>query len=296
MALALCTWTALLLGILYMFFSAFDVVYGPEGYGLCVRFLRAHRARGSSLTPPLLLEQRDADCRPHLHPHRYWHRSWSAVPPDLGSVRSPLAPFSRRLSVALPFLHVITNALTSFSHCTQLLPPESSATRPPPAARGAPPQRPLGRLPRPRLALLVRVHDVHERPLDRVPGASRVSLREESSGSADLDASPFPSLVNCVSNVVMRRLPRYPLASDSFGPSKPSLSVRLFGPSAPAVELTLLVPHDPCVRSQTSSMRSDLSRRARWLPIRRCGARSQPVSPARTLPLVVSCESRGPVR
>ncbi|BGP04676.1 hypothetical protein JCM10049v2_000478 [Rhodotorula toruloides] len=33
MALALCTWTALLLGILYMFFSAFNIVYGAEGYG-----------------------------------------------------------------------------------------------------------------------------------------------------------------------------------------------------------------------------------------------------------------------
>jgi len=27
MALALCTWTALLLGILYMFFTAFGIVY-----------------------------------------------------------------------------------------------------------------------------------------------------------------------------------------------------------------------------------------------------------------------------
>ncbi|GEM06256.1 MFS transporter [Rhodotorula toruloides] len=33
MALALCTWTAILLGILYMWFTAFDIVYGAEGYG-----------------------------------------------------------------------------------------------------------------------------------------------------------------------------------------------------------------------------------------------------------------------
>ncbi|GAA5925312.1 hypothetical protein JCM3775_006420 [Rhodotorula graminis] len=32
MALALCTWTAILLGILYMFFSAFSTVYRPYGF------------------------------------------------------------------------------------------------------------------------------------------------------------------------------------------------------------------------------------------------------------------------
>lgn len=31
MALALCTWTALLLGILYMSFSAWGIVYGDYG-------------------------------------------------------------------------------------------------------------------------------------------------------------------------------------------------------------------------------------------------------------------------
>lgn len=34
MALVLCTWTAILLGILYMFFSAYGIVY--RQYGLCV--------------------------------------------------------------------------------------------------------------------------------------------------------------------------------------------------------------------------------------------------------------------
>jgi hypothetical protein len=34
MALLLCIWTAVLLGIMYMFFSAFSIIYGAEGYGL----------------------------------------------------------------------------------------------------------------------------------------------------------------------------------------------------------------------------------------------------------------------
>lgn len=62
------------------------------------------------------------------------------------------------------------------SYSMKLLPPQSNPTRPPPSSRGTPPQRPLGRLPRPRLTLLVRVHDVYERPLDCVVGALRFSL------------------------------------------------------------------------------------------------------------------------
>lgn len=34
MAFMLCLWTAILLGILYLFFSAFNIVFGKEGYGL----------------------------------------------------------------------------------------------------------------------------------------------------------------------------------------------------------------------------------------------------------------------
>jgi predicted MFS family arabinose efflux permease len=33
MALMLCIWTAVLLGIMYMFFSAFAIIYGADGYG-----------------------------------------------------------------------------------------------------------------------------------------------------------------------------------------------------------------------------------------------------------------------
>ncbi|GAA5967258.1 hypothetical protein JCM8115_005444 [Rhodotorula mucilaginosa] len=37
MAFMLCLWTAILLGILYLFFSAFNIVFGKEGYGFSVQ-------------------------------------------------------------------------------------------------------------------------------------------------------------------------------------------------------------------------------------------------------------------
>ncbi|BGP52600.1 hypothetical protein JCM8202v2_000156 [Rhodotorula sphaerocarpa] len=39
MATLLCLWTALLLGILYLFFSAFEIVFGAEGYGFSMQIV-----------------------------------------------------------------------------------------------------------------------------------------------------------------------------------------------------------------------------------------------------------------
>lgn len=45
MATLLCLWTALLLGILYLFFSAFEIVFGAEGYGLYAQLRMPSKGR-----------------------------------------------------------------------------------------------------------------------------------------------------------------------------------------------------------------------------------------------------------
>lgn len=87
MATLLCLWTAILLGILYLFFSAFEIVFGAEGYGLYAQVLSRAPPwfRLTDLAGPLV--QLYADGRSDLHPHRSRDHHCLSRASDLGRVR-----------------------------------------------------------------------------------------------------------------------------------------------------------------------------------------------------------------
>ena len=183
MALALCTWTAILLGILYMFFSAFSTVYRP--YGLCVdapplaRTVLVARTHTSFSNRLLTLAPRSPAARPRSSASL---TSRSASASSSARCATPsgqgASPFLDLVSLPRPrpplaLVHLLLAAPDSSLHPrAQLLPPQDGAARPPSAARGAPAQGPVRRRPVPARPLLVRLHDVHERALDRLARAS----------------------------------------------------------------------------------------------------------------------------